>query len=80
MKNFPKINLADELNKINETKYILPKKYKPGLLYDPIYKSPYDVGGVFLALSSVNYLQEENQPDGYLLVIMNSEKAEKQNF
>lgn len=77
LKNFPKINLADELNKINETKYILPKKYNQDYYMTRYIRVHMMSAESFLALSSVNYLQEENQPDGYLLVIMNSEKAEK---
>lgn len=73
-KRFTNLNASDVLNRINKQKYILPKKYNQDYCmtrYFQVHIMNYDS---FMALSSITYLPKENDPDGYLLLILNNHK------
>lgn len=76
-KNFSKINVADVLNGINTKKYILPKKYNQDHFMTRYVRVHTITADSFLALSSVNYLSKENEPDGYLFVIIDGRNIKR---
>ena len=77
-KQFANINASDVLNRINKQKYILPKKYNQDHCMTRYFQVYIMNSDSFMALSSITYLPKENDPDGYLLLILNSHK-EKQS-
>ena len=77
-KQFANINTSDVLNRINKQKYILPKKYNQDHCMTRYFQVHIMNSDSFMALSSITYLPKENDPDGYLLLILNSHK-EKQS-
>ena len=77
-KQFTNINLSDVLNQINKQKYILPKKYNQDHCMTRYFQVHIMNSDSFMALSSTHYLPKENDPDGYVLLILNNHK-EKQS-
>ena len=77
-KQFANINASDVLNRINKQKYILPKKYNQDHCMTRYFQVHIMNSDLFMALSSITYLPKENDPDGYLLLILNNHK-EKQS-
>lgn len=77
-KQFANINASDVLNRINKQKYILPKKYNQDHCMTRYFQVHIMNSDSFMALSSITYLQRENDPDGYLILILNNHK-EKQS-
>lgn len=69
-KSFSKIQISDVLNRIIVKKYILPKKYNQDHYMTRYVKIYVMTAESFLALSSVKYIPKENDPDGYLFVIV----------
>lgn len=80
VKNFSKINVTEVLNKINTQKYILPKKYNQDHFMTRYVKVYAMTSDTFLTLSSVSYLMEANNPDGYLLIITDEKNIKKQDI
>lgn len=76
-RNFSKINVSDVINKINAQKYILPKKYNQDYFMTRYIKVHAITSESFLALSSTSYLPQENEPDGYLFVIIDGKNVDK---
>ncbi len=83
-KQFTNINVPDVLNQINKQKYILPKKYNQDHCMTRYFQVHIINVDSFMAVSSVTYLPKENDPDGYLLLILNNHKEKdtviKQHF
>ena len=77
-KQFANINVLTVLNQINKQKYILPKKYNQDYCMTRYFQVHIMNSDSFMALSSIEYLTKENEPDGYLLLILNNHK-EKQS-
>ena len=73
-KQFANINVSDVLNRINKQKYILPKKYNQDHCMTRYFQVHIMNSDSFMALSSITYLPKENDPDGYLLLILNNHK------
>lgn len=73
-KQFMNIKVSDVLNLINKQKYILPKKYNQDHCMTRYFQVHIINVDSFMALSSVAYLPKENDPDGYLLLILNKHK------
>ena len=73
-KQFANINVSDVLNRINKQKYILPKKYNQDHCMTRYFQVYIINSDSFMALSSITYLPKENDPDGYLLLILNNHK------
>lgn len=73
-KQFANINVSDVLNRINKQKYILPKKYNQDYCMTRYFQVHIMNPDSFMTLSSISYLPRENDPDGYLLLILNNHK------
>lgn len=73
-KQFANINVSDVLNRLNKQKYILPKKYNQDHCMTRYFQVHIVNSDSFMALSSITYLPKENDPDGYLLLILNNHK------
>lgn len=69
LKYFLKVDVASVLNDVCQRPYILPKKYNQKHLMTRYYRRVYMSWDSFMALSSADYLHDENEPDGYLVVI-----------
>ena len=73
-KHFTSVRVPDILNQINCQKYILPKKYNQDHCMTRYFQVHMMYADSFMALSSVAYLPKENDPDGYMLLILNDHK------
>ena len=69
LKYYLKVDVASVLNDVCQRPYILPKKYNQNHLMTRYYRRIYMNLDSFMALSSVDYLHDENEPDGYLIII-----------
>lgn len=69
-KYFHKVNISSTLNDILRRKYILPKKYNQDYCITRHYKIQFISYEAFMALPSTSYLEENNKPDGYILIVL----------
>lgn len=69
-KYFRNVDIPAVLNDVNRMTYILPKKYNQEFCMTRYFSVQVVKSDVFLALSSVSYLVSQNEPDGYLLLVL----------
>lgn len=74
-KYFSKINITTVLNDILRHKYILPKKFNQDYCMTRHYKIQFMQYEAFMALPSTLYLEEQNKSDGYVLVVLITNKS-----
>lgn len=75
-KYFTKVDITEVLNEIYSHKYILPKKYNQRYSMTRYYKVEFIDAETFLALSSLSYIKYNNEPDGFVFVLL-AESAEQ---
>lgn len=69
-KFFRKVDITEVLNDVNRMTYILPKKYNQEYCMTRYFSVQVIKQDAFLSLSSVSYLISQNEPDGYLLLVL----------
>ena len=77
IKYFSKIDVPAVLNDVRLRRYILPKKYNQNHFMTRYFRVIYMSPESFLALSSIDYLHDENEPDGFLIIVCANENIEK---
>lgn len=77
LKYFSKVDVPEVLNDVCRKRYILPKKYNQDHFMTRYYRVLFMSAESFMALSSPDYLSDENNPDGFLIIIQNSSVAQE---
>lgn len=81
---FTKVDVPEVLNEVYRQKYILPKKYNQNYSMTRYYRVEFIDSATFLSLSSLSYVKDKNEPDGFLFVLCdcgsNLETAQKHLF
>lgn len=74
IKYYSKTDIPTALNSICNNRYILPKKYNQSHFMTRYYRVLFMSATSFMALSSSDYLKDDNYPDGYLIEIYMKEQ------
>ncbi len=68
-KYFTKVDVLEVLNEVYRQKYILPKKYNQDYAITRYYRVAFIDSASFLSLSSLSYMKDKHDPDGFLFVL-----------
>ena len=68
-KYFTKAGISEVLNDVFRQKYIIPKKYNQDHFMTRYYGIEFLDSAEFLALASLSYVKDKNDPDGFLFVL-----------
>ncbi len=77
LKYFSKIDAISVLNDVYRKRYILPKKYNQDHFMTRYYRVIFMAPDTFMKLMSASYLSDENEPDGYLLILYGDFNSEE---
>ena len=69
LKYYSKVDVISVLNDVFRKRYILPKKYNQDHFMTRYYRVIFMAADTFIKLMSASYLTDENEPDGYLLIL-----------
>ena len=69
LKYYSRVDVPSILNDVCRKRYILPKKYNQDHSMTRYYRVVFMNENSFNALESADYLNDENKPDGYVIVI-----------
>lgn len=69
LKYYSRVDVPSVLNDVYRKRYILPKKYNQDHYMTRYYRIIFMNGDSFNALGSADYLNDENEPDGFVIVI-----------
>lgn len=72
-KYFSRVDVSEVLNEVYRQKYILPKKYNQDHFMTRYYRVMFMSTEAFLALSSLTYIKDKHEPDGFLFVLYDGE-------
>lgn len=77
IKYYSKVDVSTVLNDVRLRRYILPKKYNQNHFMTRYFRVIYMSSVSFLALSSIDYIADENEPDGFLIIVCASRDYDK---